>query len=129
MLVTVYDPKVFNVPLAESVAGHVARFLITVAFATCMVNVLLNPESLPARILRVSWLRHVGKISYGLYLYHFPIFIQLDRYYTKHPDMISRNVLSLLKFGLAFTVAEISWRIIETPLNKLKKRFPYKHGW
>lgn len=70
---------------------------------------------------------HIGKISYGLYLYHlfmpdfynqmsdfFPSF-----FYTESPY----KILFWFLFTLMF--AELSWFLVEKPILQLKKRFQY----
>jgi peptidoglycan/LPS O-acetylase OafA/YrhL len=66
----------------------------------------------------LSWppLRGVGRISYGLYLYHLPIY-----YYTVAPAPTLGN----LGFAVAatFAVATLSWFLIERPLLAVAGRF------
>ena len=55
----------------------------------------------------------IGSISYGLYVYHFPVFLAL-RPYELHP---------LLALAATFGVAALSWYLLEKPFLKLKSRF------
>jgi peptidoglycan/LPS O-acetylase OafA/YrhL len=81
---------------------------------------------------------YLGKISYGLYLYHNFIY----NYYHTQPTHITLRVLRkiyqfipqlsgnvmfelLYFFGIAVVVASISWFLIEKPVNNLKKYFTY----
>jgi len=78
-------------------------------------------NTLLSSFLRMAWLRHIGKISYGLYLYHYPVYSLIDKVSGGHavPEwlgMASRVVLT-------YTIALISWHFIESPLHALKKRF------
>jgi len=59
--------------------------------------------------LRWAPLRAVGRISYGLYLYHLPIF-RLVFAGREHPAWIG------LAWGLAFLAAAVSYRYFEAPL-------------
>jgi peptidoglycan/LPS O-acetylase OafA/YrhL len=78
------------------------------------------------RVLRMRWLRSLGKISYGLYIYHVPIFLFVmnavgARFGTAAP--LSIKVLrSVVEIGLTLGVASVSWRFLERPLLSLKSR-------
>ena len=67
----------------------------------------------------------VGLISYGLYLYHFPlVMLALDVGhqcgYTGRPIYV--RIVGVL---LTVPVAALSWRFIERPLLELKGKYPY----
>jgi peptidoglycan/LPS O-acetylase OafA/YrhL len=77
------------------------------------------------RLLRLPPLARLGQVSYGLYLYHFPVLaILLD---------IARGLgftgkvypLKVLSIVLSIALARLSWRFIERPLLSLKDRFAY----
>jgi len=57
----------------------------------------------------------VGKISYGLYLYHFPIFRLLQPLGRPH-SVVSRLLVLALQLSVTFVVAVISYRVIERPI-------------
>jgi len=81
------------------------------------------------RCLTAGWLRYVGKISYGIYLLHYPIFLLLARV-TLSQHFLALNPIAgnLLEFAgqmlLAILAASISWRFLEKPILQLKGRFP-----
>lgn len=70
---------------------------------------------------------HVGKISYGIYLYHF----FMPDFYNQMIDIIPQyfSVNSPYKtfclFLFSFAFAECSWFLVERPLMKLKHKFQY----
>ena len=79
----------------------------------------------------LSWrpLVYIGKISYGLYLYHgFMLavgprefdFFGFHDFYPRFGAMFN-SVVSIL-------VAAASWHFFEAPINRLKERFSYKGG-
>lgn len=85
--------------------------------------------SLLGRALSARWLRYVGKISYGIYLLHVPIFllwlrlIGSQNFLPSH-EMV-RNLLGFAgQFLSAVIAASISWRFFEGPILHLKERFP-----
>ncbi len=69
--------------------------------------------SLAGRILSVSPLVFIGKISYSLYLWHWPLFI-FTEYYIIRP--LTWLELFLL-LAVIFTVSALSWRFVETPFR------------
>lgn len=82
----------------------------------------------------------LGKVSYGIYLYHnfipwiwqglinklnqLNVHIPLINSFI--PDTISRALTLLERFALLVLISWLSWILIESPINKLKDRFNYK---
>jgi peptidoglycan/LPS O-acetylase OafA/YrhL len=58
------------------------------------------------------WLRHIGRISYGLYLYHVPVYWVVWRL----SGDLTHWVQTPIKIAGTFLVAELSWRLIESRL-------------
>ena len=69
---------------------------------------------------------YIGKISYGIYVYHF-FMPGVGRYLT--PQLYSRPHHGLLRFGfqsgLTLITAVASWHLIERPINRWKERLRY----
>jgi peptidoglycan/LPS O-acetylase OafA/YrhL len=91
--------------------------LASVALATVVVIMAcVHPHAhLGARLLGLRPLRWIGVRSYGIYLWHWPVFMvtrpQLD---------VPMEGLPLLALRLALTVAlaDLSYRYVETPIRK-----------
>lgn len=87
------------------------------------------PSSLLGRGLSARWLRYIGKISYGIYLLHVPIFLLWLRFIGSRNYLPSHKVVWNL-FGFAgqllsaMIAASISRRFFEGPILHLKERFP-----
>ena len=75
-----------------------------------------------ARILRGRLLRWVGKISYGLYLYHFVVFAWTGVHALKVDDA-SAPLHMAIAIVIAFVVATLSFRFIERPILRYAARF------
>lgn len=96
------------------------------AFAEiCAVAVLahfvVNGESWLARIFNARWLRQTGAISYGLYLWHYPVYRVLR--------LNGADPITILTVGSIITLAFalLSYRYIEQPvLRRFKSRFDRK---
>ncbi len=81
------------------------------------------------KILEFPVIVYLGRISYGLYVYHLfallavPIiyeFLSLDHLLENNLPL---NILSMTIWTIG--VSSISWFLYEKPINKLKKYFPY----
>ena len=70
---------------------------------------------------------HIGKISYGIYLYHFfmpDFYNQMSDFFPK--IFYASSVIKLPFLFLASLIfAQLSWMIIEKPILKLKGKFNY----
>lgn len=73
----------------------------------------------PVQLLSNAPMRFVGRISYGLYLYHYPIFHYL-KVEQGTPDLELRLLGAL---ALTFAMATVSYRLIERPLLSYANRF------
>ena len=87
------------------------------AICACLGTLLListgrNEKSVINSILATRLLRHIGLISYSLYLWHWPIFSYM-KYIQK--DMSAANVL--LGLTISIVLAQFTWRFIETPFR------------
>jgi peptidoglycan/LPS O-acetylase OafA/YrhL len=71
------------------------------------------------RLLQPGPLVAVGRISYGLYLWHLPIFLVL----TADRTGLSFWPLVVLQFAATFAAALASFVIVERPALRLKRRF------
>ncbi len=89
-------------------------------------------------ILNLSWLRFIGRISYGLYVYHWIVFVLLEnklRIWIRGAlnfnsnnyilDKLQYNTYIIVSFILTTTsilVAFVSYKVIEKPLLQLKEK-------
>ncbi len=74
---------------------------------------------------------YLGRISYGLYVYHAfvpHLIIYLDRAIAPQKSIYSlylwdQQALHAVSFIATFTLAALSWTLMERPINRLKTRF------
>lgn len=76
------------------------------------------------RLLEWKPLRYLGKISYGLYIYHFPIVWFANRIADLEVEPSFRQpLIALLSFTATLVVASLSYFLMERPLLSLKDHF------
>ncbi|MHB1710637.1 MAG: acyltransferase family protein [Acidimicrobiales bacterium] len=80
-----------------------------------IIGVTQAPCGLLARALSVTPLTFVGRISYGLYLWHWPIFLALDHARTG----LDSWSLFALRCAASFAAAIVSWFVVETPVRRM----------
>ena len=134
---TVPDPRGWPTPLNivtdvwERLAASLVGFFLIgqaiIGFTGPMKWVLENPVS-----------QYLGRISYGLYLYHHFVFNRFHPQPTHIParawnwlsasmPVLNSSYLFQVSFYLALTIglATFSWFLIEKPINTLKDKFSY----
>ena len=92
---------------------HGGAFLIALATAALIVGGLEGSNGI-ARACSVRPLVWVGKVSYGAYLYHWPI-VALS---GKHWGPLSGTSLGLAQLVLSLAIAGVSFRYLEAPIQR-----------
>lgn len=82
--------------------------------------------------LRQKWLRDLGKYSYGLYVFHVPIYVASEHLLQRagHPEPLpvaGAIVCSSAMMAISYVVARISYWLIEGRLLALKERYKPKY--
>lgn len=140
MLVALWVPRVAPVlrdwlgPIAIAIGGAVwayglsderlwHREVMTVATAFVIAGLLLARELPICGLLQTAALRHVGKRTYGVYLWHLPLRYIGDRLGLVPADKaLLTPVDIILVLAATLIVAEISWRLVESPALRLVDR-------
>ncbi len=89
-------------------------FLLCSLATLMMIAGVTHERALTSRVLSLPVLLWVGTRSYGLYLYHWPIY-QLIRNIAGNHLTFYEFVLAMIATGI---VTELSYRFIETPIRK-----------
>jgi peptidoglycan/LPS O-acetylase OafA/YrhL len=79
-----------------------------------IVLATLIPFGPVARVLGTSALRRMGMLSYGLYVYHWPIFLWIDQLHTG----LGLWPLAVLKLSVTWVVAALSFQYLERPIRR-----------
>jgi peptidoglycan/LPS O-acetylase OafA/YrhL len=85
--------------------------LMAVAFACLLGTVVLAARrTVAARALETRWVVYLGVISYGLYLWHDPLILELrDHGLLDHSYPVNVAIVAALSIG----AATLSWRLVE----------------
>jgi len=122
---------------AVTVAGPVAALLILLAWvfasvgdawlyrggfaayallSALVVAAATQPAGVVRRALGVGWLRWIGTVSYGAYLFHWPVFLFL----TSARTGLGEPALLVLRLAVTFALAALSYRLVETPVRRAR---------
>lgn len=83
------------------------------ALSVVVVIAAIVRRSVLATVLSFAPLRWAGLISYGLYLYHWPVFLALSPERTK----LDTTPLFLLRMAVTLAIALVSYYLLEQPIR------------
>lgn len=131
---------VVALPLAGLLAYDVARAtigytLVAVFFGAVLVLVLTAaPGGMVGRVFSAPLLTVLGRYSYALYVFHFPLLWFRPAVSVRSvPTVLGSQLPSyalwlLMAIGATFLLALLSWQVVERPALRLKRFFPYESG-
>jgi peptidoglycan/LPS O-acetylase OafA/YrhL len=94
-------------------------FLAVDALSVGLIAVIMTaPRTIANRIFSLGPLRAVGQISYGLYLWHFPLFLWIDQSGTG----LKGFPLLAVRVATAVAVSVLSYYLVEQPIRQ--RRWP-----
>ena len=88
--------------------------VVAIAAGAVIASITSWRTSVLARILSLSPIVYVGRISYGLYLYHWPLFLTIDHAHTG----LSGTALLVVRLAATFAAAGTSFHLIEQPIRR-----------
>ncbi len=91
-------------------------FFLVAVLSAFMTRAVTQTSGWMHPLFTLKPLKWVGKLGYGLYLYHWLIFIVVDR--NKQEKGLNGARDLILGFGLTIAVAAVSWKVIEQPFLK-----------
>ena len=87
--------------------------LVALAAGSVIVTVVTLPTSVLARVCSLRALVFTGRISYGLYLYHWPLFLVIDH---AHTGLLGAPLVAV-RLSVTFAVAIASYHLVEEPIR------------
>jgi peptidoglycan/LPS O-acetylase OafA/YrhL len=91
----------------------VAGACSAIVFATIGIGIRLRP------------LEYLGKISYGLYVYHQTCIWITDRILRVRNGVLHMCLREVVAFGITVVVSAVSYTVLEKPFLRLKQKFAY----
>jgi peptidoglycan/LPS O-acetylase OafA/YrhL len=104
---------------AEDAFGYKGGLTIFAFANAAIILAVLNGGWAGTRFLQLAPLRAVGRVSYGLYLWHFPIFWAVTVEGAEWSNL--ERVVAAFSLTALFTLA--SWYFIEQPALRYKRRY------
>jgi peptidoglycan/LPS O-acetylase OafA/YrhL len=116
-----------NCKLSNPFMGTVGYTVIAICFA-CLIRMATNKERFLSKVLMLPFLRFSGKISYGLYIFHWPILLLLGTRLTNFGIAninLSSELIGLLSaiivVPVSFGVSYLSFRYYESYFMRFKR--------
>lgn len=99
--------------------------LVILSTAAIVAHLAVNAGTVIHRFLSVDWLVYTGKLSYGLYLYHYPLwYLTIHKFWSKALDTGEKQAICLfMLMPVSYLMAWASFKYIETPALAFKERF------
>jgi peptidoglycan/LPS O-acetylase OafA/YrhL len=97
------------------------HWTLSTASAGLFLYLWQKPKSRLAQFLTLGPLPYLGKISYGLYVFHLPCLVMSGFLFPFLPS--GRSIAAL---AMTVCLAAISYRFFESPINDLKRYFSYR---
>ena len=99
-------------PSSSGPAYSGALPLVAVGSAALLLG--LQVEGPARTVLSISPLVWLGKISYGVYLYHWPVYVIVDERRTD----LDGAPLVILRVAITLAIAEASYMLVELPIRR-----------
>jgi peptidoglycan/LPS O-acetylase OafA/YrhL len=104
----------------------IVRTTITALLFALLISIFIPPDS-KLRIGDGNLLSRLGKISYGLYVYHIIFIHVLLQYYQAHHLALENWPVLFgyiaITFGATIVISYLSYRYFEMPILKLRERW------
>jgi peptidoglycan/LPS O-acetylase OafA/YrhL len=88
-----------------------------VSAAVAIASVVAAPESLPARLLSRRPVVRIGRLSYSLYLWHWPVHV----YATHAWARLGRPLMVTAELAVTLVLGAASFALIETPTRRIRR--------
>jgi peptidoglycan/LPS O-acetylase OafA/YrhL len=111
---------------AQSSFAYLGGLLLATLLSAVLIVVGAGSGGVVTKVLSLAPLRWIGRRSYGLYLWHWPLLV-LTRLWLPHA---SAGTVALALIPLTFGLAALSYRFVEEPVRRngfkatFKKAFP-----
>jgi peptidoglycan/LPS O-acetylase OafA/YrhL len=94
---------------------YVYGFAIVSVASAVLIFLTTHPALLIGNLLSAKPIVWIGERSYGIYIWHWPIFMLLR---PGIDNSWPENLNTLIRFVLVFVISDISYRFVELPIRK-----------
>ena len=114
--------------LSQDGTSSIATFALSGFASVVLLMAVLRSEAPLLRVPPFSWLVYLGRISYGLYVFHLlALAVMMNVSFVPGLGIpISFEFRVLFSFLLTVALAATSYSFLEQPFLKLKERFSYR---
>ena len=120
-------PSSIRLQAAQDAA--LTHLMVSTQAGCAILAVIANPQFAPLRFFNFAPLRALGRYSYGLYLFHYPITVLMRDHAMRPgrmPVICGSSLPSLLVFycvagGASFSAAFVSWHLYEKQILSFKR--------
>ncbi len=105
---------------------HVSGLLLGAIFGLVVHGAAQGFSGWIGQLLQGPFLGYIGRISYGVYLWHNFVAAPTSMIFRACPWLGDvPGSIYLVKAGCTFGLAALSWHLLEKPINDSKRFFPY----
>jgi len=96
--------------------------------AAALLMLILSGERWVLMLCRAPWVQTIGRMSFGLYIVHIPVFM-LVRVLVTHtsldalPHPVDRVLILVIVLPISCGLAAASWHFLEQPVLRIRSRF------
>jgi peptidoglycan/LPS O-acetylase OafA/YrhL len=102
----------------EPAMGQIGFLLVSICATIVIADLVMGRHSLLKKPLSIGALCYLGRISYGIYLFHLPLFHLID--FCLPNEWLPRRVL--IKIVCSVAMASLSYHFVESYFLKVKQR-------
>jgi peptidoglycan/LPS O-acetylase OafA/YrhL len=124
-LIAVGVTAIATIGYLDELRTGVSRTAVLVGYPVLALSCTVIVFAVLGMQLRGRALQYLGKISYGLYVYHLTCIRITDRLLDVRWGLAGRTLRVAAALGITIIVAAISYRFLETPFLNLKRRFTH----
>jgi peptidoglycan/LPS O-acetylase OafA/YrhL len=109
-------------------AHRIGHTFLVIFYGFIVAHAAIGFGGLPGRLLSLRPVLYLGRISYGLYVYHYfaPAAIAAIAQHTGLEAALQEPAMALPAYVLfTVSVSSLSWHLYEFPISKLKRYFEY----
>lgn len=88
----------------------------------CLIILFSSPDDIVGKVLSNGVIVWIGKISYSLYLWHWPVIVVFKEFQKGLNIGTSESLIIIVT--LTFTLSVLSYEFVEKPTRKLKPIYP-----